>query len=487
LCVAGALLGCSASSHPPRQADSPAPSEAEAPTAGEQKAAQDLVDAALRRMAVLRGLEPRGPVEARHLTAAQLVDEVAQTLDRHVPGRAVAGTTEMLFGLGTVPADFDYRKSLLALMGTDLAGLYDPERKLMLLRGDLRGDALHATLLHELVHALQDQHYGLGKVLEWREDATDAQSALSALAEGDATSAMLDALLEPSGQRADELPPQALELEMRALAGASHEGAAVPAVLKRSLISPYVDGLRFVNTVRREGGWQAVDAVWSRPPTTTEQLLHLEKYQAAEPARPLPLPPGPAPERRAAAGGGQASSAGGAGPAGSAGAAGQAPPWEVMFRDVWGEQSLRLVLEEWMPARAAAQSAAGWGGDRIVVFGSEQRRAVVWHLVADHGEAATRMHHAFLRGVFAQGWSPEGRPGADVSAEEAAGRARRGELCRQRDDAGPFFAERRGAHVVVVAGIYRRDPTGSPRAAGDCDDAKRWAALVFDGAELLGR
>lgn len=430
------------------------PAEAKAREPAADAEAQALVDAALKRISELRRLAPKGPVEARHLSAAELVREVEGSLERHVPPRAVEGTAEMLFGLGTVPPDFDYRTSLLSLMGTDLAGLYDPERKTMFLRADMDDDALEATLLHELVHALQDQHYGLARILEWRDDATDELSALSALAEGDATSAMLDAMLAETGQVAHELPTDLMEAQMRLMTGSSHDSTAVPGILKRSLISPYVDGLRFVNEVRRQRGWAGIDEVWQRPPATTEQLLHLDKYDSAEAAEPVGVPPGP-----------------------NVGATGA--PWPVLLHDVWGEQSLRLLFEEWMPARSAAASATGWAGDRIVLFGAEERRALVWRVVADDEASAERMHVAFLRGVFRRGWSAQPRPDEDVSAQTARTKADAGELCQERPQAGPFLAERRGRSLVIVAGLYERPDDQAPRPLATCEQARRWADAVF--------
>src|SRR5690606_17603923 len=118
--------------------------------------------------------------------------------------------------------------------------------------------------------------------------------------------------------------------------------------------------------------------------------------------------------------------------------------WQALFHDVWGEQSLRLVFEEWMPARSAAQNAMGWGGDRIALFGAGDQRAVLWHIVADDAAAAARMHIGFLRGVHGPGWSAEPRRGADVSEAAAQTKAAEGALCREREQAGPFLALRRG-------------------------------------------
>ena len=44
----------------------------------------------------------------------------------------------------------------------------------------------------------------------------------------------------------------------------------------------HVDGLLFVARVRAHRPWSAVDALWSEPPASSEQILHPEKYDACE-------------------------------------------------------------------------------------------------------------------------------------------------------------------------------------------------------------
>ena len=111
----------------------------------------------------------------------------------------IEGTKELLFSLNLTRADFDYFASLLLLYGTQLAGFYDPQAKEMVLLDDLGVEAQEATLWHELVHALQDQHYDLQKLTKWSADRGDAVSAAQSFAEGDATSAMMDVMLLPRG------------------------------------------------------------------------------------------------------------------------------------------------------------------------------------------------------------------------------------------------------------------------------------------------
>ena len=108
---------------------------------------------------------------------------------------------------------------------------------------------------------------------------------IHALAEGDATSAMIDHMLLGTGQTRDRSAGRdASAQQTRGLVELSPSMAGVPTIVKRSVISPYVDGIELVHWARRQGGWAAVDALWAKPPTTTEQLLHPQKLTAREPA-----------------------------------------------------------------------------------------------------------------------------------------------------------------------------------------------------------
>src|SRR5690606_9464013 len=66
---------------------------------------------------------------------------------------------------------------------------------------------------------------------------------------------------------------------------------------------------------------------------------------------------------------------------------------------VWGEQSLRLLLEEWMSNEKAKAAAAGWGGDRIALFsrdsGAPDKEIMVhWHLALDSENDAIELFEA---------------------------------------------------------------------------------------------
>lgn len=446
------LLGCGAPSPPVAAPDEPLEpargAQAPAPDAGGASAApaaDRVVADALALVEKRRELGAKGPVKGRTIERAEMVAYVQKQLAEEIPPAIVRAQSEMLFALGVVPESFDYEKSLLELMGSQLAGFYDPKQKTMFLSRDLPPLEREATLAHELVHALQDQHYDLEKRIKFREDATDEQSAIHALAEGDATSAMLDHVLAVRGLRAIDVSDEIISLEARGAIEMSMEAANVPSILKRSVVSPYVDGLAFVNWARRRGGWAGVDSIWRDPPTTTEQLLHPDKHLAREQAESVPVP--------------------------SPRAAG---PGEVMYRDVLGEQSLRILFEEWMPRRSAIESASDWAGDRLAVFRDGERFALAWHVRYDSEAAAKRGAEAFARGVVRP---KDQRAGEFAAPEKAKAALKNGKACAERAAAGPLALVRDGRDVALVGGPFERSPKGA-RSAGTCTDALGWAASI---------
>jgi hypothetical protein len=393
-----------------------------------------LVTETLREAARVRELAAIASVRGVALSRPEMAAQVRATIEREVPAAAVVDEGEVLVALGVAPPSFDYMRATVALMSSELAGYYDPATKTMYLASDLPSAERFATLSHELVHALQDQHYDLGKLLEYRTDQSDAQGALHALAEGDATSAMLDQMLAPKDAKATDISDELIGIQVRAAAQFTAKSGDVPEILRRSMIAPYIDGIIFVHFLRRRAGWAEVDRIWKSPPASTEQLLHPEKLLAHEAPETIAVPAAPD-------------------------ATWPAP----RYTDVMGEQSVRLLVEEWLPRVPAADAASGWGGDRVAVFRAGSRVAVGWHLRYDSREAATRVASALMRGVETQ--SPSGK---------RAGTSR----CAERPSVGPLLVVQRDRDIGVVAGPYERTG-GTTRGAGTCTQAAAWAGRIL--------
>lgn len=419
---------------PPTEAAS-SRAQAPAPPAVAEEDVQSAVARALSETSRVRELAATGPVRGVTLTRSDMAERVRRSIEREVPADAVQAEADVLTALGLVPSTFDYVGAVTKLLGAELAGFYEPSDKTMYLAQDLGGQERVATLAHELVHALQDQHYGLERLMSYQPDESDRQAALHALAEGDATSAMLDQMLRPKGRIATDLSDELLGMQVRASAAFDTKIGDVPGVLTRSLIAPYTDGIAFVHWLRRRAGWAEVDRAWKEPPLSTEQVLHPDKFLVHEAPVTVAAPDIP-----------------------------KSSGLSRTYTDVFGEESVRVVFEEWLPRRVAVDAATGWGGDRIAVFRDNQRVAAVWHLVYDDEASARRATEAFVRGGQVQGSFRRDQNGG----------------CGERTERGPFEVARRGRDIAIVAGPYRRVSSGA-ESAGSCDVAHRWALAILSG------
>lgn len=438
---------------PPTTAPAPAPRASAAPVApvapspadaGESRETR-LVTRMLKRVERARGIDARKIVPGVLLDRGSLIARVKDHVTRELPPEAIRNEGLALQLFGFIPTKFDYEAAEYRLLQDQLAGYYEPADGTMYMASDLGDDEAEATLAHELVHALQDQRWNLGERSKYRPGDGDRSEAVSALAEGDATSAMFDVMIARaapgSGKSAVDLPDDVFAEQIRSGMNTG-PGASAPHVMRTSLAAPYIYGTLFVHALRRQGGWNAVDRAWDDPPTTSEQIMHVDKWLAHEPAMRVPPP------TFAALGAG----------------------WKSADEDSEGELGTRIAFEEWMDPRAAAEAAAGWGGDRGVLVTNGDRAAFAWRLRYDPGKTREdHAAHAFWAVVRAMDKS---MPPAKLTDN--------GFVCRERGDRGPIAVARDGADVVFVLGPASTG-AGAWKSAGDCKQSRRWAREVLSG------
>jgi hypothetical protein len=330
----------------------------------------------------LRGLEPRAEVQNRILDAAGLHAELVRLFDEAAtPAEYAAGSR---FGerLGLLPAGSDLRALQVALLEEEALGFYDQDTRQMTLvqrRGTAFGPLERATLAHEYTHALQDQHFGLADL--GLDDLAHGDRALArlALVEGDASLLMQQWAAENlSFAEALKVLLQALDPRQQAVL------ASMPPILQRQLMFPYLDGLAFVTGLQAGGGWTAVDAAYSRPPDSTEQILHPEKYTVGE--KPVAVA---SPDDLGRLGVG----------------------WTETLADTLGELTISVWLEPAAGATDAAAAAAGWGGDRVTMYeGPDGAWLIVWSTAwdtsADAAEFAAAAAASGVRGLRVVGGGP---------------------------------------------------------------------------------
>lgn len=142
-----------------------------------------------------------------------------------------------------------------------LKGWYEPDTGRLVVVDTGSDTFARGTMLHEMFHALQDQHFDLGALHESAGDE-DAQRALSALIEGEAMLCVAE-VMDYDFEQHLETPA---------------EGELDESRFEKMFL--YGEGLRFVRALREAGGWERVSRAFQEPPTATAQIYHPERYLA---------------------------------------------------------------------------------------------------------------------------------------------------------------------------------------------------------------
>jgi hypothetical protein len=234
----------------------------------------------------LRELEYTHPVQARFLAPEEMAARLDVLLRRELPPGPVAREGEILELLGAIPVGAGLGTVEREALGSQVIGLYDPETEELLVERSGAPDAEELiTLAHELEHALADQRLDLS--LPEGFTAADRALARVAVVEGDATLTMTRyALAELGLAELSALGTGELE--------AGREFDALPDYVQRSLLFPYLEGLRLVCYEWLKGGWAAVDRLYSHPPASSDEVMFPVRYGDGPPADPRdPGDPGP--------------------------------------------------------------------------------------------------------------------------------------------------------------------------------------------------
>lgn len=269
LCLAVTLSACAYPRYyppeayaPPRSAIAPAPPVDPPPEVNIPK----ILEAVIR----VRGLKPLREVPIRTLNDADFDYAFRQANGLGPNDKPKGATTDSRF--------FD--------------GFYEYTTRSICVREHpvyKQGDS-RVVIAHELVHALQHQHFDTDKLKEAASRSRDEQLALKALLEGDAQLTAIGAV-----SAIDGVPP-ARAMIMTSALRASDDAAVVVgddlAALsyeeRTRLVFPYEEGERFVGTVFRAGGFPLVNRLYVTPPKTTSFIAHPDAYLAGVPIRPIP-------------------------------------------------------------------------------------------------------------------------------------------------------------------------------------------------------
>jgi len=287
--------------------------------------------------------------------------------------RKIQGYEYVLRQFHLLAPDKSYKEVLLRSYYDHIYGYYDPSKNSLILMEGVHKLAAANALFHELVHAAQDSTVDLIKYQDKYCNSLDSALAASALLEGQASVAELILQIERNleGKTKNEI---LADLLARLLAQMDQNPISSNTgdqnIFNSCIHFPYSYGLVFVlkRKVKEDADFSKM---FEAVPISTEQILHTQKFDSRE------LPMRTALEERID----KISSL---------------PGITLLIDTSLGEYFIRQMFTSVVGNAAMAKnSAAGWGGDKILVIKSGEKSLFIWDTLWDNVEDADEFFHSY--------------------------------------------------------------------------------------------
>ncbi len=367
-----------------------------------------------REVSAIRGLLFHSTVPIEVQTAEQIARHFRGEAGALSPGQRV--DEQLMIALGYIDHEGSRDVDALAhMLSSEAQGYYDTQRRVLvlpesearlLLRPGPAGLDARATVVHELVHALQQQNFEARVNVDENEPAlTEAAGVRLALLEGDATLAGLEWTARQRGSRLLDTPEMQGRIERWTERAQLLTEVNLPPYLLEAMEQPYETGTLAASGLYQQLRWVSINRALANVDLNSGQLLH--------PARPdsvTYLEQGAFEEQTIT---GMTS---------------------IASRRL-GELELRLFLSSVVRKERAWALASAWRGDEVTLYSqADGRLAVRWTIGCDSPESAQLIVTA-AQDLLAR-WERVGCPllrGGSAHHCEAS-------------------ISQRGAHVVVARG-----------------------------------
>ena len=393
-----------------------------APAAGQAPAKDPLfseIDGIVSELGDISGLEPLAKIRYDRISREHAKGLFEQRIRDSVKPVEIQAEEAVLKKFGFAPPDFDLKQTSIDLLTEQAAAFYDFHKKKLFVIDPRAGMEERYALVHELAHALTDQHFHLEKFMDRASQNDDSSLARLAVMEGQATWLMSEYVARETGRTLKNSPD--LVKSMSNMNGAASGQYPVfdraPRYLQETLLFPYTQGMLFQQALVEKMDKAAFTEVFRRPPENTQQVLHPEIYlQHPKPVWP-PLPAF-ASERN----------------------------YRGFTEGELGELNHSILLAPYAGEKEAAAIAAEWRGGSFRLFARKHRppdwRQMVLAYASEwSGPAQARKVFELYQKVLAGKWKT-----FEVTSRSADAVAGRG-------DDGYFLLRLDGARVTSLEGL----------------------------------
>jgi hypothetical protein len=340
---------------------------------------KQITDEMAKEVERLRGLKFKRPFMRRLIDRDDVSKFMRRDMERDLPREEAEKMMAVLAEFGIVDKGMDLFELFEQFLEAGAAAFYKPNTGTFYLIEGKNDQGDRPIVFHELVHALEDQHFDLTNMQRKFDGDSDGAMGYKALVEGSAEHfTNLYTAENPEDLQAmlkAQMTPDMMRRQMQMV-------GKVPAFLIAMMgLYPYKNGAAWIEGIEA-GTPEGVSGLFADPPASTEQVLHPDKHGKDFPHRVA------APDVEGILGDG----------------------WEVLDDDGVGELGTGLILSalRWNPKGIGAlmavmdmrtqgvgfkppikAAAEGWDGDRYTAaIDGDRNVCIVWTTVWDSDEDA---------------------------------------------------------------------------------------------------
>jgi hypothetical protein len=371
-------------------------------------------NAIARQLTTISAMKLHHPVPCDFITKEKINEFLKKRVKEIAKPEEIRAEELTLKKFGLVPQDFDLAGNTVDLLTEQAAAFYDYDRKKLFITESTPSESQEPVLAHELAHALADQNFNLGKFIKQGRKSDDGATARMAVMEGQATWIMSEFLAQKNGQSLKSSPGLVAMMSNLSETGAGQYPVfeSAPLYERITLVFPYTKGMLFQNAVFQRDGQEGFAEVFRKPPISTQQILHPDKYFAGLKPSDPPLP------------------------------GLHLKGYKGLVGGSMGELEHSILLEQYASKERAQELAPHWRGSNFALLENKSAaRVVLFYAVEWDGEAAARDYFAFYREALRKKW--KSMTVATESEDAVTGTG----------DDGAFELRRKGAVVTSVEGM----------------------------------
>lgn len=362
----------------------------------------------------ITGMPLKHPVPCDFITKEKVNEFLKKRVKEVAKPEEIRAEELTLKKFGLVPPDFNLETSTVDLLTEQAAAFYDYDRKKLFITETTPSESQEPVLAHELAHALADQSFNLARYIRQGRKSDDGATARMAVMEGQATWIMSEYLARKNGQTLKDSPALVQMMSSMSETGAGQYPVfeSAPLYERMTLIFPYTKGMLFQNALFQRDGQAGFAEPFRKPPLSTQQILHPEKYfdgvKPSEPELPNFKEKG----------------------------------YKGLVGGTLGELEHSILLEQYEGKERARELAPHWKGSSFELMENKKAaRVVLLYAVELDSEDAARAYFAAYREILGKKWKSMAI--ATEAADEVTGTG----------DDGRFELRRKGAIVTSIEGM----------------------------------